>query len=428
MSDEVDLDQIEEDDEEGQLKTGNRSAFMAGLFRSQGDGFTGSFRGVPAPKRGGSAYVRPEDTLGDQEHCWCGLPAGHDWQGKAGGAPHPRTEKGIEMTAAARNLVSERLDKRQLRKFDDRVARMVMSLVNEHGVPYRMQKDGVHVLLYPLNNAHGGRPYKVGEARGAEQTMAYLETWVTEAVTPALVASQAELLAAKFNDPTKVRRIRKDQSQETQATQEPQETTPSQEATESPESDATPRVAVEDRKHPFQPDPVDPVAYAALPEGASPQPEGYIRATARGERNSNRGEPLNWWVKEDGSHYKCMFCDYEAETLYGKAAHMRMHTMSAEQRSELSGRAGAAKNERKKIEAARMSLLMLAEITGVSLTDDEKYAVQADKLKVQADKLKREIENLAEQLTKVTAKLEKVTTERDDLKARYELIREAMRA
>jgi hypothetical protein len=29
------------------------------------------------------------DPLGGRD-CWCGGPQGHEWPGKAGGAPHPR--------------------------------------------------------------------------------------------------------------------------------------------------------------------------------------------------------------------------------------------------------------------------------------------------------------------------------------------------
>ena len=33
----------------------------------------------------------PDDhPLGAFGECWCGEPVGHDWEGKDGGAPHPR--------------------------------------------------------------------------------------------------------------------------------------------------------------------------------------------------------------------------------------------------------------------------------------------------------------------------------------------------
>jgi hypothetical protein len=31
-------------------------------------------------------------TLGGQGGCWCGETYGHDWAGKADGAPHPREQ------------------------------------------------------------------------------------------------------------------------------------------------------------------------------------------------------------------------------------------------------------------------------------------------------------------------------------------------
>jgi hypothetical protein len=30
------------------------------------------------------------DVLAAENTCWCGEPYGHDWEGKADGAPHPR--------------------------------------------------------------------------------------------------------------------------------------------------------------------------------------------------------------------------------------------------------------------------------------------------------------------------------------------------
>ncbi|MEV7422848.1 hypothetical protein [Streptomyces sp. NPDC091212] len=30
------------------------------------------------------------DPLGTSARCWCGEPYGHDWPGRADGAPHPR--------------------------------------------------------------------------------------------------------------------------------------------------------------------------------------------------------------------------------------------------------------------------------------------------------------------------------------------------
>ncbi|MEV7871481.1 hypothetical protein AB0P17_36525 [Streptomyces sp. NPDC088124] len=32
----------------------------------------------------------PSATLGTRETCWCGEAHGHDWPGRADGAPHPR--------------------------------------------------------------------------------------------------------------------------------------------------------------------------------------------------------------------------------------------------------------------------------------------------------------------------------------------------
>jgi hypothetical protein len=41
------------------------------------------------PGPGNPAWVGPNDTLGFLGGCWCGQHYGHDWPGKADGAPHP---------------------------------------------------------------------------------------------------------------------------------------------------------------------------------------------------------------------------------------------------------------------------------------------------------------------------------------------------
>jgi hypothetical protein len=40
-------------------------------------------------KAPGSQSVDARDTIGSG-NCWCGEAPGHDWPGKADGAPHPR--------------------------------------------------------------------------------------------------------------------------------------------------------------------------------------------------------------------------------------------------------------------------------------------------------------------------------------------------
>lgn len=46
-------------------------------------------RVYPPNLTGGARHVQPSEVI-HCGGCWCGEPNGHDWPGKADGAPHPR--------------------------------------------------------------------------------------------------------------------------------------------------------------------------------------------------------------------------------------------------------------------------------------------------------------------------------------------------
>jgi hypothetical protein len=58
-----------------------------------------------------------------------------------------------------------------LRAFHKKVRRVLLALVNDHGVQCRMP-DGQHVLLYPPN---GERPFKVSAHRPVNHTLTFIE-------------------------------------------------------------------------------------------------------------------------------------------------------------------------------------------------------------------------------------------------------------
>jgi hypothetical protein len=49
----------------------------------------GSGRRVWPPHRSTAPTITSADVI-SAGGCWCGQPYGHDWPGKADGAPHPR--------------------------------------------------------------------------------------------------------------------------------------------------------------------------------------------------------------------------------------------------------------------------------------------------------------------------------------------------
>lgn len=66
----------------------------------------------------------------------------------------------------------------QMKKFKREVRDVILTLVNEHGVEYRLQKDGQHIFLY--SGARGERPFKVAASRPPGVQMRYLVPWIRE--------------------------------------------------------------------------------------------------------------------------------------------------------------------------------------------------------------------------------------------------------
>lgn len=70
------------------------------------------------------------------------------------------------------------LKHQQMRKFKREIRDVILTLVNEHGVEYRMQADGQHIFLY--SGARGERPFKVAAMRPVAKQMGFLVPWVRE--------------------------------------------------------------------------------------------------------------------------------------------------------------------------------------------------------------------------------------------------------
>lgn len=87
-------------------------------------------------------------------------------------------EKRKEDRWSARRDTEERLDHRHLKKFKQEVRDAILLLVNEHGVEYRLQADGQHLMLY--SGARGERPFKIAAARPVARQMQLLLPWLRE--------------------------------------------------------------------------------------------------------------------------------------------------------------------------------------------------------------------------------------------------------
>jgi len=367
----------------------------------------GSVRGRHRPVRGGAKQDLPTISAGG---CWCGLPHNHDWPDKDKGAPHPREES----TVTVESTESPQLTMRMMRKFPNGVARMVTKLCNEHGVKWRFTKDGNHVLLYPPmaidGDANSTRPFKVGSHRPEAQGIKYLETWVENYVQPWLLKQQAEELARKVNDPTKTVRKPAPRPSPAPVAQEP---TPPPPTPPSP-APAPPAPA---------PDPggTDPVPFtegekmlAAGIEGArkAGRELGQFAAERRKESKGladnefatdeapdgwvgvkdTRGQAANWWKRPGKNEWMCKDCGEIYTQNTGRGGHQRLHSQ-------------ATKDSLLRIRT-KTHLLGIARDMGIDLSDDK----------------------VSKRIARLEADLAKVTQQRDDLQARYDLIKEAMKA
>lgn len=365
-----------EDDEEEKKDTGRRAYFRERV--GDADTFTGSFRGVPAHKHGGTQTVKPEDTIGNPD-CWCGQVYGHDWPNKSRGAKHPR---GDEMTAMADE--KPYLNPRDLRAFDRKVVRALCELVNTFGVQYKISGNHVFLIAPHSTGQEIDERLKVSSSRQPENQVKFIERWAVKYVRPAVVEEAVEKLAEQFNDPTKKPHEKAPQKAATPSvapTPTPKPTAPRGASSQAQETNMT------------EPEQVDVDNEA---------PSGYHQ-----HHDSGRTEKeTNWWASDTGKHYICKTCGYNHNG--SGFAHQAKHNMTDAAKAErvrvsiaTADRAVSGRKQR-----VRNAIKFLAEEYGIPLATDR------DATKVQ--RLERE--------------LAAVTAQRDDYAARLELMREAMRA
>ncbi len=365
----------EEEEETTNKPRGRGNAYFADRERT-GDGFTGAYRGVKPVKRGGQQTVQPEDTHGSVEDCWCGQPFGHEWPGKAGGAPHP---KGAGM--------NDQISAKHLRGYHADLQAFVVTAVNRYGLRHRMKANSL--LLYPPD---GTDPRPVYKRNTDRQIKALGEWWqkhcapfVTEP-EPKKVAEQADLeaLAAALNNPD--------------------------------EHPDPPKVSADPVRPPAaKPTPPRKAAQAPL----SPTRSGWVlHVKADGETSE--------WIETDGQGtYRCGQCVREGKTAYKNDAPSKMvghyRTIHGDATSLWDEAAQDKKRltyRLKKGERAMNEALM----TLAAALDLDLEPPKVDK------KAAASITALEAKVVKLEAALADEKNKHADTKARLDLIREAMRA
>jgi|SRR5215471_719837 len=69
----------------------------------------------PVP-HGGSRTVHPSMQIGSETHCWCGDVLGHEWTGKALGAPHPHDHQPQQPTTPVVVIREKEVDMSDIQK------------------------------------------------------------------------------------------------------------------------------------------------------------------------------------------------------------------------------------------------------------------------------------------------------------------------
>jgi hypothetical protein len=169
--------QDDEDEEETTTDGGStaRKAWYAGHAEAE-HGISAAYRGVPGVPHGGSQTVKPEQTAGSMDLCWCGQPFDHDWPGKADGRRHPKESQ--MTTTPASTEEQPRIERRALRAYHADLADIILTAVNEYGVKYRLTAHSV--ILFPPDKT---QPYAIN-ARNGDRQVRGARTWFARHCVP----------------------------------------------------------------------------------------------------------------------------------------------------------------------------------------------------------------------------------------------------
>ena len=144
-----------DDDDEEKKTPGRPNAWWAANKDSIKDAseaaatYDGAVTGVRQGTHGGEKQVTSADVLGDLTYCWCGQPFDHDWPGKSQGRKHPREVSDMPVAAGT----EQRIERRQLRAYNDDLVDVITEAVNGYHARYRMQKNGI--VLFPPDGTEG---------------------------------------------------------------------------------------------------------------------------------------------------------------------------------------------------------------------------------------------------------------------------------
>lgn len=393
------------EEEEEATPRGRPNSFFAEQAARDRTGMGGNYRGVPTVKSG-QQRVSAEDTIGDYDTCWCGLPADHDWPGKDSGLKHP---KGKQMSAATDGTDTKpSITRRDLTGFGQEYQDIILKAVNDYGVRFRMTSRGI--LLYPPD---GTDPRSI-PMRTNPRTIKATRIWfvkhvalegpnekLSKSAQEAVMEERAVELARHLNGP-----------------EHP--------VPEPPAKVSVPTTEVSER--------LTESVKAAAAGDLHPRPESSKVQSTETDLSDDEGwvtfttakghEEREHWETKNGLH-RCRICkaegvEFVTENARTMGGHWFTHHGDAREKLWSNPEAQEAKVEGLRVgrmtREVKKALDILAPLVEVELSarEERKHTARVDAL--------------TKQIASLEAQLAKVTQERDDHKARLELLREAMKA
>lgn len=390
-------------EEEGEeVETRPRGRPNAWFVEHGGEGYGGNFRAVPSP-HGGTKHVSTEDILGDIDTCWCGLPADHDWAGKSEGRKHPRKVDGV--TAVKAEQEKPRLERRDITGFHKDLQDIMLAAVNEFGVRYRLGAGNAGAIL--LYAPDGSPPMRVSPRKADSGFAPTLRRWFIQHV------SQDEARAKKaFNslvaDPGKVLP-----------------------ALEVAQEDAIRRLAemVNGPEHPIPEKPAeDPVPTPAdVAKKAQPAPPADVQVPESEwvtyiNHDGNPDDRYQQQDQPDGTkRYRCRHCvgtdkHYETAHSRGLGGHWRTRHVD----DDFWGKEVSAK----RVEGNRLTRLRADVQAGLELIANAVGMETGDTDKIRT--LEKQVAEYKKKYLDIATLLTEAEHERDEYKAKIEIMKEAM--
>lgn len=406
------------EEEEGTTgTTGKPNAYWADVRAKQElealreQGYGGDFRAIKMPKAG-PKRVSAKETIGDYATCWCGQPEGHDWPGKDKGRRHPRTPKTTREESPVSAMTDEApsITRRELRAYHEDLIEVVLRAVNDYGVRYRLRNNGC--LLYPPD---GSTPYTI-HARNSDSQVRDARKWFVNHIVgfteeKGHPLAKVEALAEDFDMREKTRMLAEKLNTEEHPV--PEKETPTQRRNR---KERERRAAVKAAQP--APSPAPPLKARQEPASDAdrqPPADFHVRETGDYEEgwelwHTKAGDERPDW-ETDGTWVRCRLCGWATSHPHRVSSHTNTKHNPETQAKMWGQEAQQLKRETRAKHGLERSIHAAVEILNKAVG------------KTEAD-----TSGLEKRIATLTAERDQWKSKADDLQARLDLMKEALRA